>query len=342
MRQRKVTGPLMKLRSQSRFETIGSRWRLGRQTRRFIHDQRHASIPEHINWFENGYDSSSYRVSSPSMPCAENRLEMSGGVSRYNLRMIQSDETTASPPTADSKLSAQPDRRYQDFSGQKEGVGWRILRSLRMSLREAIGLATIVMLGIGLIATTVRLRLREAELASMRSEFGYLSDSVAGQIAAARAPSEQPLTYRARMRVPEGATAYRVAYSSHWPQHAAAPQWFGAVPVPPGESILMVQIHEDPRDRRWKISAAVTARRGTRRMATVLPPEQVTLFRGSHEVVSTGIGRDTVAVPKDQSIRLLDERWLVGEAGLLLYGDRTPEQDQIGVYAELQPDVGPL
>lgn len=77
-------------------------------------------------------------------------------------------------------------------------------------------------------------------------------------------------------------------------------------------------------------------------MATVLPPEHVDVFRGSHDVLSTGVGRETQSAERKQSIRLLDERWLVGEGGLLLYGDRAPENDQIGVYAELQPDLGPL
>ena len=66
------------------------------------------------------------------------------------------------------------------------------------------------------------------------------------------------------------------------------------------------------------------------------------MFRQSHDVISTGVGKTTVAVAKTESLRLVDERWLIGEAGLLLYGDRSPEQDQIGVYAELQPDIGPL
>lgn len=212
----------------------------------------------------------------------------------------------------------------------------------RISLREYISWVTIIMLSLGLVVTSRRLRQRETELASMRKEFGYLKETDPGQIAAARAPSEQPLTYRLRVRIPDGSTDYRVAYSSHWPQQATAPMWYGAVPVPPGESIVTIQILEDPRDRRWKIATVVSAALGTKRMATALPPEHVEVFRGSHDVVSTGIGRETIAAASSQSIRLLDERWLVGETALLLYGDRAPGEDQIGVYAELQPDVGPL
>lgn len=215
-------------------------------------------------------------------------------------------------------------------------------RRARISLREYLGLVTIGMLGIGLLLTSQRLRRSETELVRMRKEFGYLSNTLPGQIAAARAPNDQPLSYRLRVRVPSDAEAYRVAYSSHWPRHGSGPQWYGAVPVPAGESIITVQILEDPRDHRWKISTMVAATTGTRRMATVLPPEHAEVFRGSYDVVSKGVGRETCAAANNQAIRLLDERWLVGETALLLYGDRAPEEDQIGVYAELQPDSGPL
>jgi hypothetical protein len=215
-------------------------------------------------------------------------------------------------------------------------------RRVRLSLREYIGVVTIAMLVVGLATTTLRLRRSEAELAGMRKEFGYLSNTLPGQIAAARAPGEQALTYRFRVRAPANREGYRVAYSSHWPQNSTGPQWFGAVPVPAGESLVTVQILEDPRDNRWKISTSVAATAGTRRMATVLPQEQVDIFRGSHEVLSMGVGRETHAVSANRSIRILDERWLVGETALLLYGDRAPDEDQIGVYAELQPDKGAL
>ncbi len=100
---------------------------------------------------------------------------------------------------------------------------------------------------------------------------------------------------------------------------------------------------EDPRDKRWKISTIVNNEHGTRRIGTALLPEHVNVFRGSHEVLSTGIPKgQTVSVEMTQSIRVLDERWLVGEGGLLLYGDSPPHEDQIGVFAELQPDTGPL
>jgi len=197
------------------------------------------------------------------------------------------------------------------------------------------------MLAIALGVLIVRLRAAQTELARLRSELGYLAETEPGQIAAARAPSEEPLTYRVRLRVPKSAR-YRVAYSSLLPKDAASPEWYGAVPVPPGESSLTVKIAADPRDGRWKIMAAVDSNEGTRRMATVLPEEQTAVFRGSHDTLAAGIGRETISVPASGKLRLLDQRWLVGEGGLLLYGDKPPPRDQFGVYAELQPDNGPL
>ena len=211
-----------------------------------------------------------------------------------------------------------------------------------ISLREYLGLVTVVILLIGLAFSIQRLRHLEIEVTKLRAETGYLQETGPGQIAAARAPSDQPLTYRIRVRVPTGPKKFRVAYSSVWPSEAAGPQWYGAVPLPAGESIVTIRILEDPRDQRWKIASLVSSVEGNQRMATVLPPPHVTIFRGSHDVLSTGVGRETQAAQQTDSIRLLDERWLVGEGGLLLYGDRAPRTDQVGIYAELQPDVGPL
>jgi hypothetical protein len=205
-----------------------------------------------------------------------------------------------------------------------------------------MGLVTIMILSIGLVFSIQRLRRLEVEVTKMRAETGYLQETDPGKIAAARAPSDQPLTYRVRVRVPTGPARFRVAYSSVWPKQSSGPQWFGAVSLPEGESVVTIRILEDPRDKKWKIASLVASVEGNQRMATVLPPDHVGVFRGSHDVLSTGVGRETQTADQTDSLRLLDERWLVGEGGLLLYGDRAPETDQVGIYAELQPDVGPL
>ncbi|MEM8669590.1 MAG: hypothetical protein AAGG48_18835 [Planctomycetota bacterium] len=222
------------------------------------------------------------------------------------------------------------------------GSDEKSLLDSRFSLREFFGLATIVILAIGLFFSSRQSSKLKDEVDRLRLETGYLSDTEPGQIAAARVPTDQPLAYRVRIRVPEGSQDYRVAYSSIWEKGKNAPNWHSAIPVPPGESLVTLRILEDPRDNVWKISAILVSKDRTRRMATSLSAEQVAIFRGSNDVLRTGVGRETLAVDDDKSIRILDERWLVGEGGLLLYGDRAPDQDQTGVYAELQPDVGPL
>lgn len=213
--------------------------------------------------------------------------------------------------------------------------------SFRLSLREVFGLVVIAALASGFAANFYRLRQTEQELERLRAEIGYLPPTPADMIAAVRAPSDQPLTFKLRVRVPE-TTNYRVAYSTVLPRGASTPAWYAAATLPGGESYVTVRIDKDPRDERWKISTLVRSRRGTQRTATVLPPDQVAVFRQSHQRISTGVGLTPVTRASAESLRLLDERWLVGEGALLLYGDRPPDRDQIGVYAELQPDDRPL
>ncbi len=212
---------------------------------------------------------------------------------------------------------------------------------LRFSLRDLLLSLTIVGLLVAYWSTYQRLRKSESELQNLRRETGYLPQTAADKISAVRAPSDQPLTYRLRIRVPEKGR-FRVAYSSIWKKSESTPDWYSAIEVPSGESILTARIMKDPRDDRWKIATLVQSALGTKRMATTLPQEHTEVFRGSHDVISTGVGKQMVSGDQTESIRLLDEKWLVGENGLMLYGDRPPEGDQIGVFAELQPDNGPL
>lgn len=214
-------------------------------------------------------------------------------------------------------------------------------RGLQISLRELLMVIALIAVGSGFAVTAARLQQSESELATLRAEVGYLAPCADDEIAAVRLASDQPLTYRMRVRVPQR-SRYRVAYSSIWEKDDTGPTWFAAAPLPAGESLVIVRILKDPRDERWKITTLVQSGAGTKRIATVLPADHADVFRQSHQVVSTGVGRQSVAVAKSQSLRLLDEKWLVGEGGLMLYGDRPPERDQVGIYAELQPDVGTL
>lgn len=286
--------------------------------------------------------STNVNVATNGMPCTSDDSLNHSGESRG--ASFATDEGSVSAddlaPTASLMKPVKCRMNHEgtrQFNVARAGRGrWSI------SLREYMGLVTLVILSIGLVFSIRRLRHLELEVTKLRAETGYLQETEPGQIAAAKAPSDQPLTYRVRVRVPAGPAKFRVAYSSVWPSKATGPQWYGAVPLPAGESLVTIRILEDPRDKKWKIASLVSNAEGNQRMATVLPPPHVSIFRGSHDVLSTGVGRETLAVRETDSIRLLDERWLVGEGGLLLYGDRAPKTDQIGIYAELQPDVGPL
>ena len=120
------------------------------------------------------------------------------------------------------------------------------------------------------------------------------------------------------------------------------PKWFGAVDVPPGESVVIVRIMKDPRDDQWKITTLRRGASGTRRIATTLPADQVEIFLGSHDWLSAGVTLQTATRPAGQSLRLLDERILVGEGAMMLYGDRPPTGEMVGIFAELQPDIGAI
>lgn len=193
----------------------------------------------------------------------------------------------------------------------------------------------------GYAAMWHRLRQAETELTRLRAETGYLPPSEPGQIAAVRLFTDEVLTYRFRVRVP-AEPRHRVVYSTVRPKDAASPHWFAGVDLPPGESVVTVRLGEDPRDERWKITALVRSPQGTKRVTTALLPDHAAVFRRPNDAIRAGIGRDPQLAAATDTIRLLDERLQVGEGGLLLYGERASEEDQIGVYAELQPDTRPL
>ncbi len=99
----------------------------------------------------------------------------------------------------------------------------------RWSLRETLGVVTITALVCGLFLTAFRLRVAEAELARIRREVGYLMPTESDELAAVRVPTDQPLAYRVRVKVPAGSPKVRFAYSSVMPAGEMSPVWFGAV-----------------------------------------------------------------------------------------------------------------
>lgn len=203
-------------------------------------------------------------------------------------------------------------------------------------------LLIVALLGFGLSYSTnlIRMRVAEAELTRLRQEVGHLDASEPDEIAAVRVAAEEPLTWRTRIRIPRG-QAYRLAYSALWSKATAEPEWFAAQTLPAGESTVTVRVLKDPRDDRWKLTTIIQHAEGVSRIGTALPDELSAVFRGTHDVMSTGVGRQTVTCPVGQSLRILDERYFSGTS-LLLYGDSGPHEDLVGVFAELQPDIGPL
>ncbi len=210
----------------------------------------------------------------------------------------------------------------------------------QISLRRMFLVVTLVALSLGFVLNYQRRVAAEAALRLLRAEVGYLEPSSTGEVAAVRIASDEPLVWQARVRVPLK-QRYRVAYSAVWLHATNKPEWFSAQALLEGESIVTVRVMKDPRDDRWRMSVIVRHEGVTGRSGTVLADEIRDVFRGSHSLVSTGIGKQTVVVPAGQSLRIFDERHFSG-GSLLLYGDRAPETDIFGVFAELQPDVGPL
>lgn len=214
------------------------------------------------------------------------------------------------------------------------------MRVRQISIRGLLLLVALVGFAISYAINFSRMRTAESELAKLRDEVGYLQPSDVGEVAAVRVLADQPLTWQARVRIPAG-KSYRMAYSGLWTAARQAPEWFAAHPMRPGESTIIVRVLKDPRDDRWKMSTIIRHADGVSRIATALPDEISSVFRGSHDVISAGVGRQTVTRPGGESLRIIDERFFAGNS-MLLYGDRGPSEDMVGVFVELQVDKRPL
>ncbi len=215
-----------------------------------------------------------------------------------------------------------------------------ILNRPQLSLRTLLSITCFCCLALAFGINVRRMRTAEYELQQLRAEIGYLEASDTDQIAAVRVASEEPLVWQARVRIPKN-KRYRVAYSAIWNAATNKPDWFAAQPVPEGESLVTVRVMKDPRDDQWRISTSIRHADGTGRIGTVLPDEISKVFRNSHSTLIGGVGKQTVLRPAIESIRLFEDRYISG-TGLLLYGDRPPPTDVIGIFAELQPDIGTL
>ncbi len=141
------------------------------------------------------------------------------------------------------------------------------------------------------------MRRAESELQRLRNEVGYLEPVATDHIAAIRIPSTTQLEWKARVSVPES-QAYRLVYSAIWREATFKPDWFSAQALPAGESTVTIQVIKDLRDDRWKLAIMVHHSGGVARMATALPDEISNVFRGSHDVISGGVGREPLTAPQ--------------------------------------------
>lgn len=214
------------------------------------------------------------------------------------------------------------------------------MRVTQISIRGLLVLVALVGFAISYVINFSRMRSAESELGKLRDEVGFLQPSDIGEVAAVRVLADEPLTWQTRVRIPDG-QSYRMAYSAIWVASTQSPEWFAAQPMRSGESTIIVRVLKDPRDDRWKMSTIIRHADGVSRIATALPDEISSVFRGSHDVISTGVGRQTVTRPGGDSLRIIDQRFYAGDS-MLLYGDRGPSEDLIGVFVELQADNGPL
>jgi hypothetical protein len=214
------------------------------------------------------------------------------------------------------------------------------MRLTQVSIRGLLVLVATVGFVISYAINFSRMRIAESELAKLRDEVGFLQPSESDEVAAVRVLADEPLTWQSRVRIPAG-QMYRLAYSALWTASKQAPEWFAAHPMRPGESTIIVRVLKDPRDDRWKMSTIIRHADGVSRIATALPDEMSSVFRGSHDVISAGVGRQTVTRPGGDPLRIIDERFFAGNS-MLLYGDRGPSEDMVGVFVELQVDRGPL
>ncbi|QDV11219.1 hypothetical protein CA51_10800 [Rosistilla oblonga] len=228
-------------------------------------------------------------------------------------------------------MSRQGDDAGQ-LSSSPRRVGWRF------SLRGLLGLVVVVTMVGSHFYTSWKLRQAMVQLKQLRSEVGYLNETDRSKLVVAVVPTDEPLTWKIRVRTP-ALQSYQIAYSTLWPAGSAEPTWYSGQPLPGGESLVTLRLFSDPRDNRWKIITLVRNQGNLWRMATVLSDRQAALFRGSHDAIRGGIQAETV-VAAGRSLRVIEEKWFAGDGGLMLFGQEAPDDDIDGLFAELQPLPG--
>lgn len=237
--------------------------------------------------------------------------------------------------------------RHDDLATHVGGTNVRypakpFIGGRRFTLKTVLWTLALTALFFAYVHASWQTRMLQSELSDYRSRYGYLAPSGPREIAVVRCPSDRANTWKYRVRVPDAEAGYRLAYSTGWASSTAHPQWYGAVPVPAGQWDVTLRVAPDERDNRWKISVVIDNGDRTMRIGTVLPQHHVDRFRRSHPKVRGGVGSETAVIDAGAKLRFLDHRILAGEGALQLFGDSAPRGDLVGVFAELQPDLGTL
>lgn len=202
------------------------------------------------------------------------------------------------------------------------------------SLRELLALTTVCVLVISQFWTSRQLYQAHQELRQLREEIGYISETDQSKLVAVRVHSDEPLTWKLRVRVPQD-HPYGVAFATQWQAGASEPDWRSIEPLPSGESEVILRLIRDPRDNRWKIITLVRHDDNTRRVGSPLSDRQAELFQQSCDTLRGGI-KGQVSVAGGRPLRVIDEKWFSGEGGLMLFGSAAPKDNIDGVFAELK------
>lgn len=243
-------------------------------------------------------------------------------------------------------------KKAQDIDREAELRSWEPSDDADVQVRRSaagfrLGLGTLVLwiTILGLVMangfTIRRLRRAEAERDALRNQVGYLNVADASVLAAVQIATTEPLVWKYRVQVPARGR-FRFAYGTKWPAERGRPRWISAVSMPPGESIVLVRVMQDPRDAVWKLVCLLQQGEMTLRQATPLSARQTELFRSSTDTFRVGVGQETQTASEDETLMVIDQRWLAGESGLLMYGAGPPEADVDGIFGALQADEGAL
>jgi|GEM_PF-6900970 len=208
-----------------------------------------------------------------------------------------------------------------------------------MAMRWNLRTGFLWLTGASLIAshlwTSQQLAHTRRELQQLRYSTAQLDPLQRDQIGLARVPLDEPDRWQLRLWLPEG-RGYELQASTLWLAGAAEPDWQPVLALPQGASLLTCSLTRTPDNRRWDL--ALVIRRGSNTTGRRLPltEGQSQRFPSSGRYwVSQIESGPRYTNPAKPTALLLEH--LLSADGTMLYGDRPPDRDQVGVYLRLAP-----